>query len=309
MFSACGTVQNYDILIKGGTVIDGQGKTGFLADIGIRGDRIEYIGKKKKTSGTTIIDATGLIVAPGFIDIHTHCDRGIFSQPDNKNYILQGVTTVIGGNCGGSPLNIKDYFERIKTKAIATNIAVYVGHNTIRQKVMGQEDRAPTSEELSQMENYIHQAMKDGALGLSTGLGYTPGMFSKTEEIIALNTVVGTYNEIYPSHLRGQDLSLYESIEEAIHVGRESGTRVQISHLKLSIDKLWGETDQLYQIIEKAREEGIEVYSDAYPYIAASTGLSILFPQWSLSGGKLNDFLQNPSTRTKLRTEMSAPAG
>lgn len=304
LLASCASVQHFDILIKGGTVIDGLGQPGFLADIGIRGDRIEYIGKKKRTSGTTIIDGFGLVVAPGFIDIHTHCDRGILGQPDNKNYILQGVTTVIGGNCGSSPLNIKDYFDQVNKKSISTNIAVYVGHNTIRQKVMGQEDRAPTAEELTKMEDYVQQAMKDGALGLSTGLGYTPGMFSKTEEIIALNMVVGNYNGMYASHIRDQGLSMYESVEEAIRIGREGGTRVQISHLKLSIDKLWGETDQLYRIIEKARNEGIEVYSDEYPYIAASTGLSVIFPPWSLSGGKLNDHLQNPKTRNRLKKEM-----
>jgi N-acyl-D-amino-acid deacylase len=303
-FAACGAVQHFDILIKGGIVIDGLGQPGFLADVGIRGNRIEYIGTKKKTSGSTTIDAAGLVVAPGFIDIHTHCDRGLLSQPDNKNYILQGVTTVIGGNCGGSPLSINDYFEQVKTKSISTNIAVYVGHNTIRQKVMGQEDRAPTAKELSQMENYVDQAMKEGALGLSTGLGYTPGMFSKTEEIIALNKVVGNHNGMYASHIRDQGLGMYESVEEAIRIGREGGTRVQISHLKLSIDKLWGETEQLFQIIEGARIAGIEVYSDEYPYIAASTGLSVIFPAWSLSGGKLKEHLQNPATREKLKKEM-----
>ncbi len=304
LLASCASVQHFDILIKGGTVIDGLGQPGFLADVGIRGDRIEYIGTKKKTSGTTIIDATGLVVAPGFIDIHTHCDRGILGQPDNKNYILQGVTTVIGGNCGGSPLSIKEYFDQLNTKSISTNIAVYVGHNTIRQKVMGQEDRTPSAEELSKMENYVHQAMKEGALGLSTGLGYAPGMFSKTEEIIALNKVVGNYNGMYASHIRDQGLGMFESVEEAIRIGREGGTRVQISHLKLSIDKLWGETEPLFQIIEEARKAGIEVYSDEYPYIAASTGLSVIFPAWSLSGGKLNDYLQNPATREKLRKEM-----
>jgi len=303
-FAACGAVQHYDILIKGGTVIDGLGQPGFLADVGIRGDRIEYIGKKKRISGTTIIDGFGLVVAPGFIDIHTHCDRGILGQPDNKNYILQGVTTVIGGNCGGSPLSIEEYFDLVNTKSISTNLAVYIGHNTIRQKVMGLEDRAPTAEELSKMENYVQQAMKDGALGLSTGLGYTPGLFSQTEEIIALNKIVGEYDGLYASHIRDQGLGMYESVEETIRIGREGGTRVQISHLKLSIDKLWGETDQLYQVIAKAREEGVEVYSDEYPYIAASTGLSVIFPPWSLSGGKLNEHLQNPETRERLKKEM-----
>ncbi len=304
LFAGCGTVQHFDILIQGGTVVDGQGKPGFLADVGISGDRIEYIGKKKKNTGTTIIDATGLVVAPGFIDIHTHCDRGILSQPDNKNYILQGVTTVIGGNCGGSPLSIKDYFEQVKTKAISTNIAVYIGHNTIRQKVMGLEDRAPTAEELLQMKDYVHQAMKDGALGLSTGLGYTPGLFSKTEEIIMLNSVVGEYSGMYASHIRDQGLGMYESVEEAIRIGREGGTRVQISHLKLSTDKLWGETKQLHSIFDKAIQEGVEVYSDEYPYIAASTGLSVIFPPWSLSGGKLKEYIQNPDTKERLKKEM-----
>ena len=303
-FIACGSALHFDILITGGTVIDGLGQSGFSADIGITGDRIEYIGKKKKVTGTTTLDATGLVVAPGFIDIHTHCDRGLLNQPDNKNYILQGVTTVIGGNCGDSPLDIKDYFDQVDTKAISTNIAIYVGHNKIRMNVMGLEDRAPTADELAQMEGYVHQAMKDGALGLSTGLGYTPGMFSETEEIISLNKVVGDYDGMYASHIRDQGMGMFTSVEEAIRIGREGGTRVQISHLKLSIDELWGETDQLYGIIEKARQEGVEVYTDEYPYVAASTGLSIIFPPWSLSGGRLKEHMENPDTRNRLKKEM-----
>lgn len=301
---SCSPSQQFDILITGGTVIDGSGKPEFKADIGIQGDKIVYIGKKRRNTGLTTIDATNLIVAPGFIDIHTHCDRGIISQPENKNYILQGVTTVIGGNCGGSPLDIKGYFNRVQKKSIATNIAVYIGHNTVRQKVMGSEDRAPTEEELTQMEEFVQQAMKDGAIGLSTGLGYTPGMFADTDEIIALNKVVGIYGGMYASHIRDQGLGMYDSVEEAIRIGREGSTRVQISHLKLSIDKLWGETDKLYQVIENARKEGVEVYTDEYPYIAASTGLSVIFPNWSLAGGKLREHLQNPETRERLKKEM-----
>jgi len=301
---ACTAPQQFDILITGGAVIDGSGQPGFDADIGIRDDVIVYIGNKRKTTGTKTIDASGLVIAPGFIDIHTHCDRGILGQPDNKNYILQGVTTVIGGNCGGSPLDIKDFFEKAEDAPLATNIAVYIGHNTIRQQVMGQDDRPPSAEELSKMEGFVHQAMKDGALGLSTGLGYTPGMFADSDEIIALNRVAGEYGGLYASHIRDQGLGMFDSVEEAIRIGREGGTRVQISHLKLSIDKLWGETAQLRRIIDQAREEGIEVYSDEYPYIAASTGLSVIFPEWSLADGKLGENIRNPETRERLKTEM-----
>ena len=196
------------------------------------------------------------------------------------------------------------YFEQVAKKDIATNIAVYIGHNTVRQRVMGLDDRAPTPEELSRMEEYIHQAMKDGAIGFSTGLGYTPGMFADTNEIIALNKVAGTYGGLYASHIRDQGLGMYDSVEEAIRIGREGGTRVQISHLKLSLDKLWGETDKLRQVIQKARDEGIEVYSDEYPYIAASTGLSVIFPDWSLAGGQLRGHMQDPETRERLKEEM-----
>ena len=192
--AACGPAPQYDILITGGTVVDGTGQPGYRADVGIKGDRIVYVGKKTGQRGVRTIDAEGLVIAPGFIDIHTHCDRGILAQPENKNYILQGVTTVVGGNCGGSPLGISGFFEQAADKGLSTNIAVYIGHNTVRQKVMGMEDRAPTAEELTRMEAYVREAMEDGALGLSTGLGYTPGMFAGIEELIALNRIVGEFN-------------------------------------------------------------------------------------------------------------------
>jgi len=299
----CGQKQ-YDILILNGSVIDGSGKKAFQSDIGISGDKIIALGDLKDESASTIIDADGLVVAPGFIDIHTHCDRGILKMPDNENYIYQGVTTVVGGNCGGSPGNLKEFFSEVKEVRPSTNIAVLVGHNTVRREAMGLSDREPTDEELSKMKLLVKQAMQDGAIGLSTGLGYTPGMYSKTEEIIELNKVIGEYGGIYASHIRDQGLKMYDSVEEAIRIGEEGGTRVQISHLKLSIDKYWGEADKLAKIVQDARDRGLEVYTDQYPYIAASTSLTIIFPAWSLADGKLKERLQYPGLREKIKKEV-----
>jgi N-acyl-D-amino-acid deacylase len=297
------TPQKFDIVIVNGTVIDGTGEKGYKADVGITGDRITAIGDLKKAAAQKTIDAKDLVISPGFIDIHTHCDRGILRQPENKNYILQGVTTVVGGNCGGSPLDMKAFMVKVTEKIPSTNIAVLIGHNTVRQKVMGMEGREPTPEELKQMENLVDEAMKDGAIGLSTGLGYAPGMFSKTDEVIALNKVAGKYGGMYASHIRDQGLGMYDSLEEAIEIGRKGGTRVQVSHLKLSLDKIWGEAAKLDAVFQKAIKEGIEIYSDEYPYVAASTSIGAIFPSWSLEGGKLQAHLKDPGSRARIKKE------
>ncbi len=295
--------QKFDILITNGTVIDGSGKKAFKADVGITGDRIAAVGNLRNSIADEIIDAEGLTVAPGFIDVHTHCDRGILALPSNENYIKQGVTTVVGGNCGGSPLDLEKYFAQIESKAISTNIAVLIGHNTVRARIMRMAERDPTPEELDEMKGLIDKAMKDGAVGFSTGLGYLPGMFSKTEEIIELNKVVSNYGGIYASHIRDQGQGMYESVREAIRIGEEGGTRVQVSHLKLSFDKFWGETDRLDQVFQDAFKRGVEVYSDEYPYIAANTSLSAVFPPWCLAGGKLLENLKDPAKRERIKND------
>jgi len=296
--------QHFDLLILNGSIIDGTGKQAYSADIGIQGDKITSIGNLKNEEASLVIDAHGLIISPGFIDVHTHCDRALLTNPVNENYIRQGVTSVIGGNCGGSPIVLNSYFSEIKKKNPSTNIGLLIGHNTVRAAVMGLENRDPAGEELDRMKEHIDRAMKEGALGLSTGLGYLPGIFSKTGEIIELNKVAGRYGGIYASHIRDQGLGMFESVEEAIRIGEEGGTRVQVSHLKLSLDKIWGETDHLNDVFQAALEKGIEVYSDQYPYIAGSTSLGSQFPAWSLAGGKLIERLKNPEIRARIKNEL-----
>ncbi len=302
VFTGCGE-QSFDLLIRDGIIIDGSGKEKFKADMGIAGDRITAVGDLQNAIAVKTIDAEGLIVAPGFIDVHTHCERGLPAIPSNENYIKQGVTSVVGGNCGGSPLDLDKYFTLIESKSVSTNIAVLIGHNTVRAKVMGMVDREPTDDEMEEMKILIDKAMIDGAVGFSTGLGYLPGMFSKTEEIIELNKVVGKYDGIYASHIRDQGLGMYESVIEAVRIGEEGGTRVQVSHLKLSIDKFWGETEKLDKVFREALGRGVEVYSDEYPYVAGNTSLSAVFPPWSLAGGKLLENLKDPEKREKIRDD------
>ncbi len=296
--------EHFDLLIQNGYIIDGTGKPAYQADIGITGDKIISIGNLKNAEAAEIIDASGLIVSPGFIDVHTHCETGLLASPSNKNYILQGVTTVIGGNCGGSPMDLDIYFQNTAKITPSTNIAVLIGHNSIRGKVMGYGNRKPSADELEQMKKYVEQAMKAGAMGLSTGLGYIPGMFAETEELIELNKVAGMYNGIYASHIRDQGHGMYESVNEAIRIGEEGGTGVLVSHLKLSIDKLWGETGKLNKIFEDATARGVELYSDQYPYIAGSTSLGSQFPPWSLAGGKLLENLKDPKKRAGIKKEL-----
>ena len=293
----------FDILILNGTVIDGTGKKGFKADIAIKADKIVEIGDLQKYTAKEVLDAGGLVVAPGFIDVHTHCDRGLLRNLANENYIKQGVTTVIGGNCGGSPLDLEIYFKQVLEKNPSTNIGILIGHNTIRRLVMGPENREPSKDEMNKMKAHVEKAMKDGAVGLSSGLGYLPGMFSKIEEVIELNKIVGNYNGVYATHLRDQGNGMYNSVEEAIRIGEEGNTAVQVSHLKLSLDKIWGETDKLDKTFRDAIDRGVEVYSDQYPYIAGSTGLGAVFPRWSLEGGKLEERLKNPESRELIKKE------
>ncbi len=294
---------NYDLIITGGTIIDGTGQPAIKTDIGITGDRIIAIGNISNASAVTNLDASGKIIAPGFIDVHTHADRGLLRLPANENYIMQGVTTVVGGNCGGSPLDLDDYFSKVIEKNPSTNIAVLFGHNTVRREVMQMENRAPTDEELEKMKDFVDRAMRAGAVGLSTGLGYLPGVFSKTEEIIELNKVVAKYDGIYASHIRDQGDGMYDSVLETIRIGEEAGTRVQVSHLKLSFDKIWGEIEKLDKIFTDALDRGVEVYSDQYPYIGASTSLTAVFPLWSLDNGELLERLKDPDLRKKIKKD------
>ena len=292
----------YDILIKSGKIIDGTGAPWIRGDIGITGSRITRIGTIPDQYGEEIIDAENLYVAPGFIDVHTHVDTKIDSHPEVKNYLLQGVTTVVGGNCGSSRYPLKELFQAIESK-IAVNFASFVGHNTVREHVMGNDDRAPVSEELSLMQGIVTQEMVTGAVGFSTGLSYIPGRYSTTEEIIELTKMIEPFHGVYATHMRNQGKYIKKAIEEAVHIGRTAGVAVQISHIKLANEDVWGEYDLITEPIEKARDEGIPVFTDQYPYTATSSGFGSSFPGWAVAGGheKFAERIKDTDTFQKIK--------
>jgi len=295
--------KKYDLVIKNGRIIDGTGNPWFKADIGIKGKRIVKIGRISEKEALRVINAEGLYVTPGFIDIHTHCDRKISEHPEVKNYIYQGVTTVIGGNCGGHPFPLKEVFEKLEKKGIALNFGCLIGHNTIRRKVMGLKMKQPTREEMEEMKRLMDMEMRAGALGFSTGLAYMPGVYSKTDELVELASVVAKYGGIYASHIRNQGRKIKEAIEEAIEVGEKNGIPVQISHIKLANDAVWGELWRITKPVLEARKRGVEVTLDQYPYTATSSGFSSSFPSWCLEGGH-EEFLkrlEDPENYKKIK--------
>lgn len=277
--------EKYDLIIKSGKILDGTDKEEYTGDIGIIGNRIVKIGKVPEEQGRQVINVSGLHVVPGFIDVHTHVDRKIASEPTVKNYLLQGVTTTVGGNCGGSEYPISELFTQLEEQGIAINFATYVGHNTIREQVMGEGDRAPTADEISQMQQLVKQEMEAGAIGFSTGLSYVPGRYSTTEEIIELVKMIAPFNGIYATHLRNQGEQIKEAIEEAIRIGREAGVTVDISHIKLAEETVWGKYHLITDPIENAQKQGMRVYMDQYPYTATSSGFTSSFPGWAVAGG------------------------
>ncbi len=288
-------VPKWDLVITNGQIIDGTGNPPYKADLGIKDDMIVEIGTLEMKRSRRIIDADGLYVTPGFIDVHTHVDRMIASQPVVMNYLLQGVTTVVGGNCGGSRYPLQELFNQLENEGTAVNFASLIGHNTTRRQIMGNEDRSPTAEELSRMQDLVKEEMLAGAIGFSTGLAYVPGRYSTTEEIIELVKTIQPFNGVYATHMRNQGKQIKESVEEAIRIGREAGVRVEIAHIKLATEDVWGRYHLITDPIEEAHRQGMEVYLDQYPYTATSSGFTSSFPGWAVAGGheafieRLND--------------------
>ena len=302
LFSACVT-PIYDIIIENGKIADGSGNNLYEANIYIRNGKIVIIGEQPAATASQILDATGLIIAPGFIDMHTHSERKSLAFPTVENYIRQGVTTMVGGNCGGSPFPIGDFMNETEATGIGPNLALLVGHNTVRRKVMGTENRLSTDEELIAMQNLVQSAMDDGAFGMSTGLKYIPGAYSNTQEVVALASTVSENGGFYATHMREEGIGLLESTEEAINIGRQANLPVQISHHKAVGKSMWGNSTNTLEMIDKAQAEGINVTADQYPYTATSTGLTVVFPAWSLAGGtkKLKERLDDPAQRQKIK--------
>jgi N-acyl-D-amino-acid deacylase len=296
-----------DLVILNGTVIDGSGKKAFHADVGIKNGIIVRIGNLGRTQTRDVIDAAGLVVAPGFIDVHTHADR-IERTPLAENFIRMGVTSVLAGNCGGSMLEVAQEFQKIRTTGISVNFATLVGHNSVRQAVMGSERRAPTAEELSRMKELVARALSEGAIGLSTGLQYVPGVYAEAVEIIELAKVAAAHGGVYASHMRNEGTEIDKAIEETIRIGEEAHCPVQISHIKIDSPSQWGASRRVLALLEKARGRGVVVHADQYAYEAGSSGLGIRFPAWSLEGGRDQTArrLNDPATWQKIKREMLA---
>jgi N-acyl-D-amino-acid deacylase len=319
----------FDLLIKNGMIVDGTGNPWFRGNIGIKNEKITKISRAS-AKAKRIIDAEGLIVAPGFIDMHAHDDLIFFLDTYNKPKLQQGITTIVSGNCGisAAPIDNKTsnllkpylfssakyvkldwnhystYLDRIERLGhLGTNFIGLIGHGTLRIAVMGMKNRVPTKEELNKMKNLLAQSMKEGAFGISTGLIYPPGVYAKTEELIELSKVVARYGGIYATHMRDEGDHLSEAVQEVIKIGREAKVPVEISHYKICGKSNWGKLEDTLRIIEEARAQGIDITMDSYPYTAGSTYLSALLPPFTHEGGekKLKERCKDPKMRIKIK--------
>jgi|YelNatPaOPRAMG01_1025707.scaffolds.fasta_scaffold09254_2 N-acyl-D-amino-acid deacylase len=295
----------WDLVIRHGRVVDGTGNPAFHADVAVRRGRIAALGRVPG-SGAIEIDAQGLVVAPGFIDVHTHAEN-VLELPLAENFVRMGVTTVVAGNCGSSEPDIGRFLRAVDQTKVSLNVATLVGHGTVRRRAMGGSfDRPPTAAELSQMRALVAQAMRQGALGLSTGLIYPPGSFAQTEEIIELARMAAAYDGIYASHMRNEGRQILQALDELFRIARTAGIRAQVSHIKLSGPAAWGRATEVLAALERARAEGLDVTQDQYLYTAAATGLSQLIPDKWLEGGRFNEHLANPEAKAAMIAEMKA---
>ena len=308
--------EDVDVLLRGGTIIDGTGSPARVADIAIRGDRIVFLGDAR-TAGITpkrAIDVRGLVVAPGFIDPHTHTQSDLGS-PDarvraNLPYLMQGVTTVVTNNDGGGDTDIGATFAKWTKNGVGTNATLFVPQGSVRRAVLGMSDAAPTPAQLDSMRTLVRRGMEDGAIGMSTGLYYAPGSYATTEEVIELAKVAARYGGIYDTHLRDESsytIGLIGAVKEAIRIGREAKIPIHISHIKALGTDVWGQSDSVIALIKQARAEGVDVTASQYPYDASGTSVGAsLLPRWAEAGGRdsLRARIADPSTRARLTKEM-----
>ena len=297
----------FDLLIRGGTIVDGTGALRFAGDVAVSGDRIvavERPGILDAAGAAELIDAEGLIVAPGFIDHHAHVQTSIARYPLAENFTRQGITTILASlHSGDQPWPFGEYLDSLE---VALNVGFFAGHTWTRRRVLGNDNRAPTAGELDEMRRLVDQTMREGALGLSTGLLYVPANFAETEEVIALAEVAARHGGIYVTHMRDEATGLLDSVAESIRIGREAGIPVQIQHHKAVGETQWGWSELTLEMIDSARAEGLDVTLDQYPYTASSTSSAVLFPQWALAGGR-DDFaarIADPAQRAAIEEQM-----
>jgi dihydroorotase/N-acyl-D-amino-acid deacylase len=295
-------------VLRGGTVYSGADSEPVVTDVWLQGERIVAIGDGGGITADTTLDVSGLAVTPGFIDVHSHAVRendersGLYRWPDAENLLRQGVTTVIGGPDGWSPLPLEDSFARFGEQGAAVNYGSFVGQGAVRESVMGLEDRPATDEEIEQMRAVVDLAMRQGAFGLSSGLVYIPGSFANTDEVVALAEVAGQYGGIYISHMRNEALEVLDSVRELIEIAELAGLPGQITHAKAMGTAMQGRSKDLLALVDEAVARGVDITLDQYPYPAGSTGLTVQFPRWSRDGGdgELAKRLEDPELRARI---------
>lgn len=275
----------YDLVITNARVVDGAGNPWFRADVAVKGGKIARVGRVNASEGKKAIDARGQVLAPGFIDVHTHVEN-VYELPDAENFVRMGVTTLVTGNCGGSALDVGKFLGRATETPIAVNLATLVGHNTVRRSVLGEANRQPNAEELEKMKALVERAMQDGAVGLSTGLFYVPGAYAKTDEVVELAKVAARFGGVYATHMRDEGERVADSVRESIEIGERAGLPVEISHFKVSAKTLWGKSTLTLGLVRDARKRGLSVTVDQYAYTASSTSLDSRLPDWVEEGGR-----------------------
>ncbi|HEX2827335.1 MAG TPA: D-aminoacylase [Burkholderiales bacterium] len=294
----------YDLVLRNARIVDGTGSPWFRGEVAIRGDTIVEVAPQVSRPAARTIDVGGNVVAPGFVDLHTHAIRGIFEVPTADNYIRQGVTTVLEGPDGASPVPLKPFLDKLEQLPKSINIGSFVGQGSVRAKVVGRADRAATPDEIAKMKAIVREAMHDGAFGLSTGLFYVPGKFTPSSEVIELQKEVSPFRGLHTSHMRDEASKIVDSVRETIAIGEQGGVPTQISHHKVIGKAYWGKTVETLKLVDEARARGVDATIDQYPYTASSTSIhAALLPGWALEGGlrETRQRLKDPATRAKIR--------
>jgi N-acyl-D-amino-acid deacylase len=296
----------HDLIIRHARIIDGTGNPWYRGDLAVDGDTIARIAPSIGDAATRVVDAGGQVVAPGFIDVHTHARRGIFEVPTADNYVRQGVTTLIEGPDGSSPVPLRPFLEKLAALPRSVNMGSFIGQGSVRSAVIGEVDREATADEIARMEGLVDQGMRDGAFGLSTGLFYVPGTFTKTAEVVGLARVAGRSGGIHISHMREETSKVVDSVQETIAIGEQGGLPTQVTHHKVIGRANWGLSADTLRLVDQARARGVDVTIDQYPYTASSTSVqAALLPAWAQEGGRQRvlERLQDPVTRAKVEAE------